>query len=198
MPNLVSDVLNETGAIPDNQWANVMRISIENKNLLATKGSIYVGTGGTNTVTTGDKDADGNYLTQTIAKTMALNPGTNGQVLTADSTTTEGLKWTTPLKASDINTNPLGLARRIVNVVANAGWTAAATDAPGKYQYIIPLAQSGSTTLSPNVFVQILMQTGSNYTIVNTSIDITSTQIIIYSNITFTGKILLLSIGGTF
>lgn len=37
--------LNENGIIPNNTAAKIFRQSIENKNLLAEKGSIYVGTG---------------------------------------------------------------------------------------------------------------------------------------------------------
>ena len=37
--------LNENGIIPNNTAAKIFRQSVENKNLLAEKGSIYVGTG---------------------------------------------------------------------------------------------------------------------------------------------------------
>ena len=37
--------LNENGIIPNNTAAKIFRQSVENKNLLAEKGSIYIGTG---------------------------------------------------------------------------------------------------------------------------------------------------------
>lgn len=40
---------NENGIIPNNTSAQSFRQSVENKNLLATKGSIYIGTGNANT-----------------------------------------------------------------------------------------------------------------------------------------------------
>ena len=58
---------NENGIIPNNTSAQSFRQSVENKNLLAEKGSIYVGTGEANT--------DGS------AKTTALAAGETNTVL---------------------------------------------------------------------------------------------------------------------
>lgn len=58
---------NENGIIPNNTSAQSFRQSVENKNLLAEKGSIYVGTGNVNT--------DGS------AKTTALAAGDPNTVL---------------------------------------------------------------------------------------------------------------------
>lgn len=58
---------NENGIIPNNTSAQSFRQSVENKNLLAEKGSIYVGTGNANT--------DGS------AKTAALAAGDPNTVL---------------------------------------------------------------------------------------------------------------------
>ena len=58
---------NENGIIPNNTSAQSFRQSVENKNLLAEKGSIYVGTGNANT--------DGS------AKTTALAAGDLNTVL---------------------------------------------------------------------------------------------------------------------
>lgn len=41
--------INENGIIPNNTSAQSFRQSVENKNLLAEKGSIYIGTGNANT-----------------------------------------------------------------------------------------------------------------------------------------------------
>ena len=51
--------LNEEGIIPNNTSAQSFRQSVENKNLLAEKGSIYVGTGNANT--------DGSAITAALA-----------------------------------------------------------------------------------------------------------------------------------
>ena len=88
---LISMEDNETGAIPNGTWANVMRVSMENKNLLAQKGALYVGTGETNDV------IDGSGNTQQIAKTAVLNPpkgdgyGLISEVLNEENPI--GLKW---------------------------------------------------------------------------------------------------------
>ena len=50
---------NENGIIPNNTSAKSFRQSVENKNLLATKGSIYIGTGTANT--------DGSAITAALA-----------------------------------------------------------------------------------------------------------------------------------
>ena len=51
---------NENGIIPNNTSAQSFRQSVENKNLLAEKGSIYVGTGNANT-------DDGSAITAALA-----------------------------------------------------------------------------------------------------------------------------------
>lgn len=51
---------NENGIIPNNTSAQSFRQSVENKNLLATKGSIYIGTGSANT-------NDGSAITAALA-----------------------------------------------------------------------------------------------------------------------------------
>ena len=51
---------NENGIIPNNTPAQSFRQSVENKNLLATKGSIYIGTGNANT-------NDGSAITAALA-----------------------------------------------------------------------------------------------------------------------------------
>ena len=54
------DLINTNGTIPNNTPAQSFRQSVENKNLLATKGSIYVGTGNANT-------NDGSAITAALA-----------------------------------------------------------------------------------------------------------------------------------
>ena len=61
---------NENGIIPNNTSAQSFRQSVENKNLLAEKGSIYIGTGNANT--------DGSAITAALA---AGDPNTVLQVV---------------------------------------------------------------------------------------------------------------------
>lgn len=53
------DLINTNGTIPNNTPAQSFRQSVENKNLIATKGSIYVGTG--------DVNSDGSAITAALA-----------------------------------------------------------------------------------------------------------------------------------
>ena len=70
--------------IPNGLPGEAMRKSMENKNILKEKGSLYVGTGAVETVEIlGD-----NYL---IAQTGKLTPGSDDMVLVADSTNSNGL-----------------------------------------------------------------------------------------------------------
>ena len=64
-----SDGTVNTGAIPNALPAPVMRRCMENKNLLAQKGAVYVGTGKTYAVT--DNTADLEYNT---AETVGISP----------------------------------------------------------------------------------------------------------------------------
>lgn len=76
-------IVNGENTIPSGFASDLMRMSMENKNLLKTKGSIYVGTGRTN------KDG--------IAITEALEPGEPNTVLTVlDSEGTLGYSKVTP------------------------------------------------------------------------------------------------------
>jgi len=73
---------NEAGAIPANLPYKAMRLSMENKNLLENKGSIYVGTGTSTsvTITYDEVDSNGTPTGKTITTsyavpvTMALDP----------------------------------------------------------------------------------------------------------------------------
>ena len=70
-----SYVLNVDGIFPNNQRADVMRHSLENKNLLLKKGSIYIGTGTNHAV--GNSEIN-------VANTSALDPPEDGGVISND------------------------------------------------------------------------------------------------------------------
>ena len=76
----------ENKQIPNGLPGEVMRKSMENKNILTRKGSLYVGTGTVDEV----KILGDNYL---IAQTGELLPGSNNAVLVADSTQPMGLSY---------------------------------------------------------------------------------------------------------
>lgn len=70
MANYTPEDLNTNGVIPNQTLAPVMRNSLENKNLLSEKNSMYVGTGTTNSVAGGDDTYD-------VAVTDAISPPTD-------------------------------------------------------------------------------------------------------------------------
>lgn len=79
------DLINN-GQIPNGLPGEVMRKSMENKNILAEKGSLYVGTGVAETV-----EILGNSYK--IAQTGKLTPGSDNAVLVADSNNPMGLSY---------------------------------------------------------------------------------------------------------
>lgn len=79
------DLINN-GQIPNGLPGEVMRKSMENKNILAEKGSLYVGTGAAETF----EILGNNY---SIAQTGKLTPGSNNEVLVADSASEYGLSY---------------------------------------------------------------------------------------------------------
>ena len=93
---------NENGIIPNNTSAQSFRQSVENKNLLAEKGSIYVGTGNANT-------NDGSAITAALAAGDAntvLQVG-EGKTLKYGKLTTDNIdqnNFTSP-KANTIKVN---------------------------------------------------------------------------------------------
>ena len=82
MPNNTTN----NGFIENGLRADIMRHSMENKNLLNTKGSIYVGTGRQTTITTSQGDYN-------VPITTSLPCGTNNTVLTANSSEPTGLEY---------------------------------------------------------------------------------------------------------
>lgn len=93
---------NENGIIPNNTSAQSFRQSVENKNLLAEKGSIYVGTGNANT-------NDGSAITAALAAgglNTVLQVG-EGKTLKYGKLTTDNIdqnNFTSP-KANTIKVN---------------------------------------------------------------------------------------------
>lgn len=173
--------------IPNGLLAPVMRHSMENKNLLNKKGSIYVGTGQVHTLA---DDTGAN--TFEIAKTSALEIPTgmeNGAVLVTDSNQANGITWSAN-----------SLKSQVINLVS-ANWTAVTGNAAGAYQCVI--SSTGSSILhklgnTPNILVQIAVPQGTDgtYEIVNTTIDIGPTGVItIFSNIQTNARVYLLAIG---
>lgn len=77
----MASITDDNGAIQTGLRADVMRKSMENKNLLSSKGSIYVGTGDTNDVVVSGS-------TVSIPKTAALTVGNQNEVLSVGTNNT--------------------------------------------------------------------------------------------------------------
>lgn len=86
---ILNDLNDGNGIIPNNQRADVMRCSIENKNLLNSKGSIYVGTGESHTIYNGG----GEGVDINIPITTALPVGPDGSLLICDNSSNAGLSY---------------------------------------------------------------------------------------------------------
>lgn len=185
--------------IPNGLPAALMRQSMENKNLLQSKGAIYGGTGETNTVTTDT----GNYQ---VAETAAVTPPTTVETGADTYVLTYTGNQQVPPGQSDGVVSPTGLTWQMlsalgikgkVGIITNTGGTSdvgtwgTATTAP--YTYTITAAQHGLGATS-NIFVQLMM--GSNpYEIVSSTINVSNDgTIAIQSNIKWSGKILLFAI----
>lgn len=76
MANATTDITDSNGRINNNLPKRIFRESAENKNLLAKAGSLYYGTGDTETVTI--KLADGSDQTYQIPITKAVEPPIGG------------------------------------------------------------------------------------------------------------------------
>ena len=86
--------LNDNGVIPNFTPAPVFRNSVENKNLLSEKNSMYIGTGETQTVTFGG-------IEYSIPITKALAPPTEDKSVLKTDSTGEDVLWG-PLQVSEI------------------------------------------------------------------------------------------------
>lgn len=138
-----SDLVDSGGAIPNQQLASVMRRSMENKNLLAKKGSIYVGTGTDQSTTVGSD-------TFKTAITEALEaPAENGRVLISDTTATLGIRW----GGSLLNTAQFETFAEI-----GGDWGVSPAGSPGRYFCII---NPSNQPIAVSVEMVILEEGGS-------------------------------------
>ena len=102
--DLTSNNSNEVGAIKNNLPGRAMRVAMENKALLASKGQLYAGTGptGNSIVVTG---MDGGQVTYNIPKTAATPaPTMPNTVLTFTGEGDTGLEW----KAANFGSSQAG------------------------------------------------------------------------------------------
>jgi hypothetical protein len=106
--------------------------------------------------------AKADLLVGTAADTLAaLTVGTNGQVLTADSTVSPtGLKWATPAGGSSI-------AYTLLNSPSGTALTGATTvtisGISGKEYLLVLIEDAGSASASSSISLRINTDTGSNY-----------------------------------
>lgn len=212
----------ETGTIPNNLYANEMRVSMENKNLLSKRGSIYVGMGTENSVPVPDGTPGTTGGQSKSAKTVALERGADGQILTAIPQATSGnpncgLGWKNLRDLQDYKTlqNDFNSAIKEVedtldtltgdigNITVkgtslqlnnSTDWESGGTGAPGTYKHVITpdVHKLGATS---NISVQLMVPNGSSaWTIVSTTIDVNNDgTITIYSNIQTAAKVVMIT-----
>ena len=213
MPRL----LTENGYIPNNLYGNEMRLSMENKNLLAQRGALYVGTGKTIEIVTPEG-------TQNGAMTSVLNrPTDDNMVLVTIPETTEGNNGLGYKKMGDlpeykeIQEQIAALSETIQGItvkgksleIQQSTWTTATGSNPAG-TYVVTLQNSGGTGnvlnhglgATSNIMVQLMVPNGTytanaatnNWTVVSTTIDIDANGTIrIYSNIQTPAKVVMMT-----
>ena len=85
---ITSDSKGENGCIASGLALRAMRLAMENKDLLAEAGSMYVGTGGTNTINITMED--GTVEQFNVPRTIAVKPPSKGVI----NDTVYGIKFT--------------------------------------------------------------------------------------------------------
>ena len=101
-------VIDGNGVFPNNQRADVMRNSMENKNLLANRGSIYVGTGNSSTIGS-----------DTVYRTAALSPVFNGSSIIDDYVIITDNSSATGLDFKPLSGISVGNSSRVYVTVSN-------------------------------------------------------------------------------
>ena len=199
LTDLIEKTQNDNGetvysnTLPDNLWANVMRQSIENKNLLAERGAIYVGTGKVTTVVTGEKDTEGDYIQQEIARTSALTPPlaedaegviAERKFLATDNVSDLGVGWRS-IEMADLPQGEEGVAvkksvtaltEKVDNLtlqtfglsaasisVVTGDWLTAAENAPGKYYKSITVSETLGADFAPNGEVYVQLMMNQSF-----------------------------------
>ena len=122
-------------------------------------------------------DAKGDLISATAADTPArLAVGTNGQVLTADSSTSTGLKWTTPsadaltlVTKQTITSSFITLDSVFTSTYKNYLVRFAGTHSNGDYQHF--RMRTGGTTQTSTNYVNTMNRWTNPPTIVNYSAD---------------------------
>lgn len=179
-----SDMIDSNNVIPNSKPAAPMRMSMENKNLLATKGAIYVGTGTTNTTTINVVDSANVSSTDTysIAKTAALTPGDDGAVLEADSDSDYGLRWR---------------VKQGVGTFTADSWESNADNSTnwlGVYYTSVTSTEApilASTTSSSRVTAQLMMDSDNSYVEGNIIYSASNKTLTVYSNVKYSGTVLI-------
>lgn len=115
-------------------------------------------------------DAKGDLIVATAADTVARQAvGTNGQVLTADSTLTNGVKWATPSTGTPVNTVVAGLIET-ANIVASAATGTINFDCTTSTIWYYTSNATANFTLNfrstSAVSLDTLMSTGQSITVV--------------------------------
>lgn len=119
----------------------------------------YFSVGGTETLPVTIFDAKGDVLVGSAADAAArLAVGSDGQVLTADTASTNGVKWATPAGAS-------GAVTQLVSTTLGGAGTFDATSISGAYNDLIVVLVARDSTASGTTtpVVTVNNDTGANY-----------------------------------
>ena len=118
----------------------------------------WVTTDDTNAIQNAIVDAKGDLIAATAADTPArLAVGTNGQVLTADSTEATGLKWATAAGATK------NFALLNAGGTSLSGSTTTISSISGYDQFLILVSSASSSSSNVDYTIRFNSDTGSNY-----------------------------------
>lgn len=116
---------------------------------------IWVAQDDSNAIQNAIVDAKGDLIAATAADTPArLAVGTNGQILTADSTAATGLAWTSPSSAGGMT---------LLQTVTLSGTSTTTSSFSTSYKSLVLHFYGVTTTINGEIKVRVNSNTGNNY-----------------------------------
>lgn len=108
----------------------------------------------TDAISKGQFNAKGALLSATAASTPGvLAVGANDTVLTADSTTSTGLKWATPAAGG----------MTLISTTTLTTGTTSLTSIPGTYNDLVLILRNAQPAADANIFIRVNSDTGTSY-----------------------------------